>query len=125
MIDVTLTVGTRNFSSRLSTYAVPKEVEYAKTITTIDGTERYIGRRDRDVVRFSLIPTSESDALADYTALSGGTVTVSYTDPNGGITKSNVEMSVSSNIEKVFALKSVDGNRYYKGGEIVLRATHV
>lgn len=126
MIDVTLTIDGRNFASRLSTYSVSKEVSYSKTVTTINGKERYFGRRDRDVVVFSLIPTTELDALADYNALKNGVVTVNCSEPHylGGV-KRNVQMAVVSNLDSVFLLKSINGKVYYSGGEITLRALDV
>lgn len=118
MIDVTLTFNNYNFSPLLSTYRCYHEVEVVKSITTLDGTE-YTASRERPVIEFSFIPLTDAQSRAVYQALSAITAAVTYTDPHIG--ESAGVMRVSSNIDAVFGLRSIDGNRYYKGGKIVLR----
>lgn len=120
MIDVTLTCNDRDFSSRLSTYKLTKIVETVKSVVTLDGVE-HIVQRTRDQIVFSLIPFSDSTAAGDYNALRSLQFSVTYTDPNVGVLKTRT-MRVASNLDAVFRLRSVDGNRYYKGGNITLRA---
>lgn len=118
MIDVTLTINDVDFSGWLSTYTVSHEVEVGTAITAIDGTE-YASTRIRPVVNFTLIPMAESDIATAYNVLSAVNVSVVYTDPNFG--SQTAVMRVTSNLEQVFGLRSVDGNRYYKGGTVTLR----
>lgn len=120
MIDVTLICNNRDFSLRLSTYKITKVVETVKSVVTLDGVE-HIVQRTRDQIVFSLIPFSDSTATADYSALRSLQFSVTYTDPNAGVVKTGT-MRVASNLDAAFGLKSIDGNRYYKGGNITLRA---
>ena len=119
-MDITLTLNNRDFAPRVSTYAVRKLVEVVRSITTMDGVEHSV-QRIRDEVVFSLIPYSDATCTEDYNALKALQFTSRYTDPNTG-NVSVKTLRVTSNLESVFGLKSVDGNRYYKGGEITLRA---
>lgn len=122
-MDITLTLNSRDFSSRVSTYEVRKVVETVKTITTMDGTE-YALQRIRDQITFSLIPFDEETATADYNALNDLQFSASYTDPNTGSAAVKT-VRVKSDLDAVFGLKSINGKRYYKGGKIVLRAVGV
>lgn len=119
-MDITLTFNNRDFSARVSTYEVNKLVEQVKLITTMDGVEHAV-QRTRDVVTFSLFPYNDTTATADYNALKALQATGRYTDPNTG-SVSERTLRVVSDINSTFGLKSVDGNRYYKGGKITLRA---
>jgi hypothetical protein len=119
-MDITLTLNNRDFASRVATYAVHKLVEEVRSITTMDGTEHAV-QRIRDEVVFSLIPYSDATCTADYNALKVLQFSASYTDPNTGNVSVRT-LRVTSNLESVFGLKSIDGNRYYKGGDITLRA---
>lgn len=87
----------------------------------MDGTEHARGYRDRDVITFSLWPFSDETAAADYDALSSAPLSVTYTNPHTGATRTTA-MRLTSDLSAAFGLRSVDGNRYYKGGKIVLRA---
>lgn len=118
MIDVTLTFNGYNFSPLLSTYKCYHAVKATKSVVAIDGTE-YVASNVRPVIEFSLIPLSDAQSQTVYQALSTITANATYTDPYRG--ESSGVMRVSSNIEAVFGLRSIDGNRYYKGGVIVLR----
>lgn len=118
MIDVTLTFNGYNFSPLLSTYKCYHAVETTKSVVSIDGTE-YVSSNERPVIEFSLVPLSDAQAQAVYQALSAITANAAYTDPYRG--ESTGVMRVSSNLSATFGLRSIDGNRYYKGGVIVLR----
>lgn len=120
-MGVTLKIAGVDFSSRVSTYAVTKEVTYRKIVTTLDDVEHAYPGKMRDILAVSLFPMTEDEATALYTALNTFSVTVIYTDPNKSGTTSTKTMRVTSNIEQVFALMSVDGKRRYKGGTIELR----
>ena len=119
-MDITLTLNNRNFAPRVSKYAVHKLVEEVRSITTMDGTEHAI-QRIRDEIVFSLIPYSDATCTEDYNALKALQFTARYTDPNTGNVSVRT-LRVTSNLESAFGLKSIDGNRYYKGGDITLRA---
>lgn len=119
-MDITLTLNNRDFSGRLSTYEVQKLIEEVRKVTTIDGTEHAI-QRTRDLVVFSLIPYDENTATEDFNALKDLQFTGVYTDPNTGSSATRT-LRVVSNLSSAFGLKSIDGNRYYKGGKISLRA---
>lgn len=119
MIDVTLTFNGVDFSDYLSTYTVTHEIETADSVVSLNGTE-YVATRRRPVVSFSFVPLSDAQAASIYTALSAVIASATYTDPSVN-TDVTATMRVASNIDKVFCLKSEDGNRYYKGGTITLR----
>lgn len=119
-MDISLKFGTLDVHNRVSTYSVQKEITYPKVITTMDGTEHAARSKDRYVVSVSLFPMTESETKAVYQALSGSVVSVTFTDP---YMASDIirPMRVTSNLDSAFALKSIDGNRRYKGGTIQLR----
>lgn len=119
MIDVVFTIGALDLHARLSTYQVDYETEYQETMTAIDGTE-YGKAWHRPVISFSLYPLTDAQSKALYDELKKPSVVVSYTDPHINST-STATMRLTTNIEAVFGLRSVDGNRYYKGGTITLR----
>lgn len=117
----TLTIGNRSFSTRLSTYMVTKETAYQTSVTTMGGVEHVAGIMSRDIITFSLWPSSEETADDDYAALRPRVVQVTFTNPFTGI-DSTKQMRVVSDLEQTFGLDSIDGHTYYKGGEITLRA---
>ena len=119
MIDITLQIGELDLSRFLSTYEVQYEVEYPHLVTALDGTE-HGAPRYRPIVNFSLIPITDAQATALYTAISRMYANVTYTDTfmNEDVT---ADMRVTSNLQAAFGLRSIDGNRYYKGGVITLR----
>ena len=125
-MDVTLKINGRDFSTRLSTYRVEQEITYPDMMTTMDGTEHYGNPYRRDVIYFSLLPFDDDTANQDYAVLSDSSLSVNYTNPHAdNAEKLYKEMKLYSNLSAVFGLRSVNGKRYYKGGEIALRATMV
>lgn len=125
-MDVTLEINGRDFSSRLSTYRVEQEVTYPDMLMTMDGTEHYGKPYKRDVVYFSLFPFDDDTANQDYMVLADSSLSVNYTNPQeDNAEKLYREMKLYSNLSSSFGFRSVNGKRYYKGGEIALRATMV
>ena len=125
-MDVTLKINGRDFSSRLSTYRVEQEVTYPDMLTTMDGTEHYGKPYKRDIIYFSLFPFDDDTANQDYAVLSDSSLSVNYTNPQAdNAEKLYKEMKLYSSLSAVFGLRSVNGKRYYKGGEIALRAAMV
>lgn len=120
-MDVTLTFNSYDFAPILSTYAVVYETNYRKTVVSLDGTE-YVGNPTRrPIVTFTLFPRTDAQAKAAYDALSVMIASCTYTDPHATNASRTLQMRLTSNLESVFGLRSIDGNRYYKGGQIVLR----
>ena len=125
-MDVTLEINGRDFSSRLSTYRVEQEITYPDMMTTMDGTEHYGKPYRRDVIYFSLFPFDDDTANHDYMVLVDTSLTVNYTNPQAKDSEKLYKpMKLYSNLSAVFGLRSVNGKRYYKGGEIALRSTLV
>ena len=125
-MDVTLKINGRDFSTRLSTYRVEQEVTYPDMLTTMDGTEHYGKPYKRDVIYFSLFPFDDDTANQDYAILSDSSLSVNYTNPRAdNAVRLYKDMKLYSNLSAVFGLRSVNGKRYYKGGEIALRATMI
>ena len=125
-MDVTLEINGRDFSSRLSTYRVEQEITYPDMLITMDGTEHYGKPYRRDVIYFSLFPFDDDTANQDYAVLADSSLSVNYTNPQAkNADKLYRDMKLYSNLSAVFGLRSVNGKRYYKGGEIALRATMV
>lgn len=121
-MDITLTLNGRDFSGRVDKYAVKKVIISGPVVTTLDYVEHAPIQKHRDEIRFTLIPSSDAVATLDYAALDDGVFSATYTDPNTSTNRTK-NVRVTSDLNSVFGLKSVDGNRYYKQGEIVLRAT--
>lgn len=119
MIDIVLKLNNVDYSQLLSQYSVKIETEYEEVIKTLDGTEYGVPKYRPNVV-FSLMPLTEAQSAALFSALSSGTVSVTYTDTASNTTKT-ATMRVVSNIESIFGIKSINGNRYYKGNAITLR----
>lgn len=119
MIDITLKIGTSDFSHLLSTYNVTHETEYQTLMTALDGTE-YGSARYRPVLSFSLIPLTDSQCEDLYNAIHSVSASVTYTDPlrNTDVT---ADMRLTTSLQAIFGLKSIDGNRYYKGSTITFR----
>ena len=121
-MDITLVLNNRDFSSRVTKYSVTKELIAQKVVTTLDYVEHVPIKRFRNVIRFTLMPMSDETVADDYTALSAGTFTALYSDPHSDSLRTQT-VHLVTDLDAVFGIKSVDGNRYYKGQEIVLRAT--
>lgn len=119
MIDVTFTINNVDWSTKLSTYSVIVDNEYPVVITTMDGTE-HVYKRKRPSIQFSLVPLTDAEVKSLYDCLVSHSVSVQYTDPYTN-TDVTANMRVVSNLLTSFGLRSVDGNRYYKGTEITLR----
>ena len=119
MIDITFQLNGVDYSGLLSTYKVTHEFEVRDTLTTMDGTEHTAEYR-RPSVLFSLQPLTEEQSDDLYDILSGINVSVVYTDPYIG-DETSATMRVTTPLESSFGLKSIDGNRYYKGSVITLR----
>ena len=119
-MDITLKIGTLDMHKKVSTYSVQREITYDKVITTMDGVEHASRNKDRYVISFSFFPMTESEATEYCAALSGSTVSVTFTDPYTG-NDTVKTMRVISNLDAAFALVSVDGKRRYKGGTIQMR----
>lgn len=119
MIDVTFTVNGHDWHELLSTYQVVNLVEVAASVTTLDGTE-YVKQRIRPTIVYSFIPLTEQQASEIYADLSENNIAVSYTNPYANATTFTV-MRNTSDLDMAFGLKSVTGDRYYKGGELTLR----
>lgn len=119
-MDVTFKIGTLDLSSKLSTYKVEWEKSYQKVITTMDGVEHPFPSPDRALVTFSLLPMDDGLASSVYDALSAKQ-SVTFTDPYRAADLVRT-MRIVTNLEAAFGLKSINGKRYYRGGEMQLRA---
>ena len=119
-MDIMLKIGTLYTHNKLSSYSVQREITYDKVITTMDGVEHASRNKDRYIISFSFFPMTEIEATEYCSALSGSTVSVTFTDPYTG-NDTVKTMRVISNLDAVFALVSVDRKRRYKGGTIQMR----
>lgn len=118
MIDITLKIGEYDASPLLSTYNVTHETEYPKLVTVMDGTEYGVARY-RPVITFSMIPLTDAQSAELYSALTKVSK-VTFTDTHDDIERTGI-MRLTTNVQSIFGLRSIDGNRYYKGGQITLR----
>ncbi len=125
-LDVTLTFNAYNFTPLLSTYAVTYGTDFRKVVTALGGTEYFGNATRRPIITFRLRPLTDAETKAVYDALKVMVASCSYTDPAiNGSSDASVNRTalfrLTSSLEAAFGLRSVDTNRYYKGGEIVLR----
>ena len=120
MMDVTLIVNGLNLSSKLSTYSVAEEVTYRKVITTLDDVEHPYPGAKRTTITFSLFPMTDEESTELYNKIGALVFDATYTNQYKGADETN-RVRLITNLESSFALKSVDGKRRYKGGEIQLR----
>lgn len=121
-MNVTLVANGVNFSSRLSSFSARLIPEYGTVVQTLDGKEHIGRRRSRLEIVFSLIPFTDAQSATDYNALKAISFSVTVTVPElgGAVTRT---MRCTSNLDAIFGLSSVDGNRYYKAeSKITLRA---
>lgn len=119
-MDVTLTVNGLDLHKKLSTYEVSEEITYKKVITTLDGIEHPYPGTQKTVIDFSLFHMTDEESAELYASINDLIFYATYTNPNKG-TDETKRVRLMTNIERVFALKSIDGKRRYKGGEIQLR----
>lgn len=119
-MDVVFRINGTDYSTKLSTFQVENKVSYSRVVTTLDNVEHASPGFARPVLTVSFWPLSEAETADLYAALSGFVVTVEYSDPYYGGTVSR-RMRLTSDLTAAFAMKSIDGNRYYKGGNIQLR----
>ena len=119
-MDITLTANGLDLHEKLSTYNVEEEVSYRKVITTLDEVEHPYPGSTRTTITFSLFPLTGEESSALYSALSALMFDATYTNQHKGADETK-RVRLMTNIESIFALKSVDGKRRYKGGEIQLR----
>lgn len=124
-LDVKLTFNGYDFQPLLSTYAVDYDISYRKVVTALDGTKYFGNGMKRPIINFTLRPVTDAQAKASYDALKIMAASCAYTDPaiNGSSDASatrTAQFRVTSSLEAAFGLRSADGNRYYKGGQITL-----
>lgn len=119
-MDITLIINGLDLHEKLSTYSVTEEVTYRKVITTLDDAEHPYPGTKKTVVTFSLFPLTDEENAALYENLKDLIFSATYTNQykNADETK---RVRLMSSLESVFALRSVDGKRRYKGGDILLR----
>lgn len=119
MIDITFTLNGTDYSALLSTYTVTMEHTTPVNVLTLDGTE-HVYERNRPIINFTLIPLNDSQTASLWATLRSTPISVTYTNTYLG-SDITAQMRVSSNLESAFGIKSIDGNRYYKGNTITLR----
>jgi len=119
MIDVSFSIGETSWSQKLSTFSVQKDPLFRKIVTTLDDVDHPYPGTFKTVIDFSLVPLTDEESANLYNDLSAFVFYVTYTDPHIGETRK--KMRLNSNLSSAFALRSIDGNRYYKGGTIQFR----
>lgn len=119
-MEITFVVNGVDMSGILSTYGISYEMSYRKIIETLDGVLHPYPSKTRPVITFTVIPRTDAENATLFAALSSLIFPVTYTNTMG--TDETRNFMLDSNIENLFQLKSVDGNRRYRGSEIVLRA---
>lgn len=120
-MDVIFVPNGLDLSHRLSTFDVDKEITFGKTVTTMDNREHPGPVTTRTIISFSLWPLNEKENAELWSTLRKGIFIARFTNPATRRTDS-LQFRVASNFKSAFALRSVDGQRYYKGGIIKLRA---
>lgn len=121
-MDIKLIVNGLDLSEKLATYSVDKEVRYRQIITTLDDTEHPVSGSKRNVVRFTLFPMTEEESNALEGALADLVFESTFTLHGADRTET---VRLASDLQNLFLLKSVDGQRRYRGGQIVLRGVNV
>lgn len=119
-MDVTLKLDGYDLSAMLSTYKTWQEITYPRTVTTLDNVEHPAPGVIRTMLEFSLLPITDVTATEIYNKLSQFLISVEYTNMAKGVDEIRM-LCVMSNIEAEFMLKSIDGNRYYRGGTVQMR----
>ena len=121
-MDIKLVVNGLDLSNRLATYSVDQEVKYRQIITTLDDKEHPVAGSTRNIVRFTLLPMTEEESNALETALSDLIFESTFTLHGQERTET---VRLTTDLQNLFLLKSIDGKRRYRGGQIVLRGVNV
>lgn len=119
-MDVTLILNGTDYSSKLLSFRVRWEVTYGRVVTALNKREYSALGHKRPIIDFSLYPMTDEESAALYSDMSKFEFSAVFTDPysNADITR---VVRLVSDLESIFALRSVDGKRRYKGGSIQLR----
>lgn len=124
MANPTLVINGRDFTSRLASMTVSKEVTYKSVITTRDGVEKVQNQFIRTIIDFSLLPSTPSQIAADFSVLKGTALSVRYYDPYIGGARVR-DMRVDGDLQELFMLTSINGQWYYNCKNIKLRQNGV
>lgn len=116
-MEIKLIANGYDFSGKLSTYEAYMEVTQ-KVLSMLDDSERPYPAVLRPIVRFSLLPLTDEESTEVYNVLKDIVFSATF-DINGA--EMTAEMRVVTNLGGKFLLKSSDGKRRYRGGEIMLR----
>jgi hypothetical protein len=119
-MDVTFKINGKAFNHKLSTYFTYKEVSAQYMLTALDDEEIPGPALLRDIIEVSFWPLTEQENIELFDEISGLVVEIEATNPDTGKIIEQ-KMRLTTNIEKTFLLKSVDGNRYYNGGILQFR----
>lgn len=122
-MTITALINNVDFAPALSTWDVVHEITFSKVVSSLNGSDRAFGKRDKTIISFSLLPYTEEECAVYYDVLSAGIVSFTFTDNDGAIKEK--EMRLISDLESIFLLDSIDGKRRYKGAIITLRQTGV
>ena len=118
-MDITLILEHIDLHERLSTYSVSEEVSYRKIITTLDEVEHPYQGHSRPIISFSLFPSTEEEDQSLFLVLNKLVFPATFSLRGNNVTK---RVRVDGGFESTFLLRSIDGKRRYRGGEIVLRS---
>ena len=116
-MEIKLIANGYDLSGKLSTYEAYMEVTQ-KILTMLDDSERPYPAVLRPIVKFSLFPLTDEESSEIYNALKDIVFTSTFYINGAEMT---AEMRVIGDLGTKFLLKSVDGKRRYRGGEIMLR----
>lgn len=121
---ITVVINGTDYSDYVEEFFPYVEITYGRVVVTLDDKEHTTQAKKRKCLSLKLFPFSAADVASLYSDLSAGIVAVQYSAPsvNSVVT---LQMRVVSNFENDFALKSHDGNVYYKGGTIKFRSVEV
>lgn len=115
-----------NLTPKLSTYSLGKIVTYDTDFVTMEGELIRMGKRDRNIMRFTLLPSTMQEIQQYYNTLSGkeGKVKFSYTDPMTNRITAIDDFFLDSDPFCEYALYSVDNEARFTIGEFVFRALY-
>lgn len=121
--DFVFKLADMDLSDKVMALTVTGEVTFSKVITTLDGVEHPYPARTRKLVTVDFGMLTEDEATEIYTLLNerAGRIGVGFEDPTNGGAMSHITARVTSNIELVFKLVSIDGKRRYRGGSLEFR----